>query len=118
MSDGTERIPVRIVRLEALVQGLAAGLLVGLGFFVATMALVLKGGPVVGPHLVLLSQFFVGYDVSVTGSFVALAWGGFYGFVAGYFVSAVYNWVVALKSAKRAATPDKSELSSATKPVK
>ena len=93
-----EQIPVRIVRLEAVVQGIAAGLLVGLGFFVATNILVLRGGPVVGPHLSLLAQFFVGYEVSVAGSFVALAWGGVYGFLAGFFVSAVYNRVVALRA--------------------
>jgi hypothetical protein len=95
-----ERIPIRIVRLEAVVQGVAAGLVVGLGLFVATNFLVLRGGPVVGPHLALLAQFFVGYEVSVAGSFVALAWGGVYGFAAGYFVSAVYNRVVALRAGR------------------
>ena len=93
----TEQLPVRVVRLEAIVQGIAAGLVVGLGFFLATNFLVLRGGPVVGPHLKLLSQFFVGYEVSFTGSFIALAWGGAYGFLAGYFVSAVYNRVVAVR---------------------
>ena len=99
------RLPVRTVRLEAVVQGVAAGLMVGVGFFLATNWLVLRGGAKVGPHLALLAQFFVGYDVSLAGSFIALAWGGAYGFVAGYFVSVVYNRVVALRAARVAASP-------------
>lgn len=95
MSDA---LPVRVLRLQALVQGVATGLLVGLVVFVATNVLVLRGGTVVGPHLALLAQFFVGYEVSVAGSFVGLAWGVVYGFLAGYFVSAVYNRVVRFRS--------------------
>ena len=39
----------------------------------------LKGGPVVGPHLELLGQYLIGYRVTFGGSFVGLA----YGFLAG-----------------------------------
>ena len=45
---------VRVVRLNAVVTGVVTGLLAGLALFVATNWLVLKGGPVVGPHLALL----------------------------------------------------------------
>jgi hypothetical protein len=96
MSADLERVPVRVVQLEAVVQGVAAGLVLGLGLFVATNLLVL-------PHLALLAQFFVGYEVTLAGSFVALAWGFAYGFLGGFFVSAIYNRVVLLRAHGRAA---------------
>jgi hypothetical protein len=85
----------RIIRLNAMVQGLVTGLLGGLVVFVATNWLVLKGGPVVGPHLALLGQFFIGYRVTFLGSLVGFAYGFASSFLAGYFVATVYNRVVA-----------------------
>jgi hypothetical protein len=93
----------RLMRLNALVQGLVAGLAVGLGIFVATNWLVLKGGIVVGPHLGLLGQFFIGYDVSFSGSLVGFTYGFVCGFVVGYFVALTYNWLVDLKQPSSAA---------------
>lgn len=84
---------VRIIRLEALVQGIAWGLVAGLGLFIATNWLVLKGGRVVGPHLSLLRQFFVGYEVTFVGSLIGFLYAFACGFVAGYLVSIVYNRV-------------------------
>ena len=85
----------RIVRLNATMQGIVTGLVSGLVIFIATNWLVLKGGPVVGPHLGLLGQFFVGYRVTFLGSFIGLAYGFVSGFLAGYFVATVYNLIVA-----------------------
>ena len=87
-------ILTRIVRLNAMVQGLVTGLLGGLAVFIATNWLVLKGGPVVGPHLALLGQFFIGYRVTFLGSLIGFAYGFATGFLAGYFVAIVYNRVV------------------------
>jgi hypothetical protein len=84
----------RIIRLNATVQGVVTGLLVGLVIFVATNWLVLKGGPVVGPHLGLLAQFFIGYRVTFGGSLIGFAYGFATGFLAGYFVAVVYNSIV------------------------
>jgi len=63
--DGPERkledvVLTRVLRLNATIQELVMGLMLGLAIFVATDWLVLKGGPVVGPHLSLLSQLFLG----------------------------------------------------------
>ena len=90
-------LAVRVVRLEALLQGVATGLVVAIGVFVATNWLVLRGGPVVGPHLALLAQFLLGYRVTFAGSLVGAAWGFGYGFVAGWLVSVVYNAIVATR---------------------
>jgi len=91
-------LPIRILRLEAIVQGVAWGLVAGLGLFVATNWLVLKGGRVVGPHLSLLRQFFIGYEVTFLGSLIGFAYAFGCGFVAGYVVSIVYNHVARRRS--------------------
>ena len=82
---------IRVIRLEAVIQGLVLGLMTGAGIMLATLVLVVRGGPVVGPHLALLAQFLPGYHVSVIGSVIGLAWGAVYGFVVGYLVSTLYN---------------------------
>jgi len=60
------------------------------------------GGTVVGPHLALLGQFFIGYDVTFRGSLIGLGWGAATGFVLGYAVSTLYNRVVAYRARRRA----------------
>ena len=67
-------------RLDRIAFGAALGMVCGAGFFAATLALVLKGGDVVGPNLKLLAEYFPGYSVTPAGSLVGLA----YGFCAGY----------------------------------
>jgi hypothetical protein len=85
-----------MVRLNATIQGVAAGSVIGLGLFIATNWLVVKGGPVVGPNLALLGQFFVGYRVSFLGSLIGLAYGFLFGFVVGYGTAIIYNKIVEL----------------------
>ena len=87
-------LAVRIIHLEAVGQGVVVGLVAGVGVFLATTWLLLRGGPVVGPHLALLGQFFVGYEVTFLGSLVGFAWGFGCGFAGGYLVSVLYNRIV------------------------
>jgi hypothetical protein len=89
---------VRVVRLNAVVTGLVTGLLAGLALFVATNWLVLKGGPVVGPHLALLGQYFIGYRVSFVGSLIGFVWAFAVGFVAGTAVVWIYNLLTRLRA--------------------
>ena len=89
------RSDVRILRLDAVAQGITTGLIAALGVFVATNWLVLKGGRVVGPNLALLGQFFPGYRVTFAGSLIGFAWAFGYGFLAGYLVSRIYNRLAA-----------------------
>jgi hypothetical protein len=90
----------RLLRLNATVQGFVTGIVAGLGMFIVTNWLVLKGGDVVGPHLSLLGQFFIGYRVSFVGSFIGLAYGFVGGFIVGYCVARIYNYVVGLTERK------------------
>jgi hypothetical protein len=92
-----EELLKEVIRLSRNVLGLTLGILFASGIFLATNVLVLKGGPTVGTHLQLLNQYFPGYKVTFAGSFL----GGLYGFVVGYVsgwtIAAVYNWVVLLR---------------------
>ncbi len=88
----------RVVRLNALATGLTTGLTAGIGLFLATNWLVLKGGPVVGPHLALLGEFFVGYRVTFAGSLVGFAYATVAGFVTGYAVGRLYNRLAAWRA--------------------
>ena len=87
----------RLMRLNAIASGLVTGIMVGLVIFLATNWLVLKGGAVVGPHLSLLGQFFVGYQVTFLGSLIGFAYGLVGGFLVGYCVARLYNWFVDIK---------------------
>jgi hypothetical protein len=78
-----------IARLNERAWGIAFGVLLGGGLFIATNVLVLKGGDVVGAHLGLLGQYFPGYRVTLIGSFV----GFIYGFVLGYGLGRLVGWV-------------------------
>jgi hypothetical protein len=96
-----EIVLTRLLRLNAKVHGVVAGLVLGLAIFVATNWLVLKGGKVVGPHLALLGQFFIGYRVTFVGSLIGFAYAFVSGFVIGYFVAVMYNRLVDLREGKQ-----------------
>lgn len=74
-----EKLFSGVLWLNAKVFGLTLGILCGLSMFIAANGQVIKGGDRVGPHLALLSQYFIGYRVSFLGSFI----GFFYGFAVG-----------------------------------
>ena len=93
----TDLVLVRVVRLNAVIVGLVTGLMAGLALFVATNWLILKGGRVVGPHLALLGQFFIGYRVTFVGSLIGFAYAFVLGFGVGYAVARIYNWLVDLR---------------------
>ena len=84
-------VRVRVMQLDAIAQAVGAGVIAALGVFVATNWLVLKGGPVVGPNLALLAQFFPGYRVTFLGSLIGGFWAFLYAGVSGYVISRVYN---------------------------
>jgi hypothetical protein len=93
-----EELFAATLRLQARGLALVLGLTCGLGLFVATNWLVLKGGPVdehgdrlVGPHLSLLGQYFIGYDVSFLGSLIGFAWAFAFGAITGLLVATIYN---------------------------
>ena len=91
--DRTEEEALRhaMLRLNARAWGIAFGLLLGGGLFIATNVLVLKGGPTVGQHLQLLAVFFPGYRVTFVGSLVGFVYAFVLGYALGRLVGLVYN---------------------------
>ena len=95
-----ELVLTRLLRLNARIQCVVTGIVGGLGVFIATNWLVRKGGDVVGPHLSLLSQYFIGYRVTFAGSLIGFAYAFVCRFAGGYFVARMYNWIVGLRESK------------------
>ena len=95
-----EVVLTRVLKLNATVQGFVTGTIAGFVVFIATNWLVLKGGDVVGPHLSLLSQFFIGYRVTFVGSLIGFAYGFVVGFVLGYLIARIYNWIAGLRETR------------------
>ena len=87
-----------LLLFNAKILGLSLGLLFGLGIFIATNWLVLKGGKVVGPHLQLLSQYFIGYRVSFFGSFIGFAYGFAVGTLSGSLIGWIYNRITKFRN--------------------
>lgn len=92
---------VELMRLNAVILGLILGILLGFGIFLATIILLVKGGEVVGPHLALLGQFFIGYQVTFAGSIIGLLYGFGLGFVIGYIIASLYNWMANVREKRR-----------------
>jgi hypothetical protein len=86
-----------VLLLNAKVVGLTLGVIFGLGIFVATNWLVIKGGERVGPHLILLSQYFIGYRVTFLGSLIGAAYGFALGTICGALMGWLYNKIVAIR---------------------
>ena len=96
-----EKLFDAICRFNIKVVGLALGIVLGLMIFVATNWLLIKGGHrtpdgeyLVGPHLQLLSQFFIGYRVSFIGSIIGFAYGFAVGTLCGAAIGWIYNKIV------------------------
>ena len=90
-ADTVRALRVHVLRMDAIAQGLGAGVIAALVVFVATVWLVLKGGDVVGPNLALLAQFCPGYRVTLLGAVVGAMWAFLYAGGAGYVLGRVYN---------------------------
>ena len=96
-----------LVRLDTKLLGFVIGVLFAMLIFVVTNWLVLKGGHVneegelvVGPHLALLGQFFIGYKVTFLGSIIGSIYGFAVGSIVGAAIAAIYNKLSSLRTFK------------------
>jgi NhaP-type Na+/H+ or K+/H+ antiporter len=71
--------------------GITFGLLAGVGLFLATAILLIRGGENVGQHLALIGIYFPGYSVSWAGAFVGFVYAFVVGYALGRTVATVYN---------------------------
>jgi hypothetical protein len=92
--DEVQQVRKALLRMNEQGWGIAIGLLLGVGLFVATNVLVIKGGPVVGPHLGLLAYYFPGYRVTFLGSIVGFVYAFVVGYGVGRTVGTIYNKLI------------------------
>ncbi|HTF90460.1 MAG TPA: hypothetical protein VK843_18735 [Planctomycetota bacterium] len=88
-------IQVALAPLHKRCLGLAFGVVLGLGLFLATLVHMWQS-PKDDFPLSLLAQYFRGYTVSFAGAFVALGWGFAVGFVVGWVFAFCRNVVTGL----------------------
>jgi len=82
-------------KVHAVALGISFGILFSSGILLATLVLLLKGGPQVGRNLALLAQYFPGYSVTWGGSIVGAAYGLVVGFGLGWLTASLRNFVIA-----------------------
>ena len=93
----TREVSRAVARIKAGIRALLFGTLGGGGLFLATVWLLIKGGPRVGEHLKLLGHYFIGYDVTWPGAFIGLFYGALVGGLFGWCIGMIYNRIVGLR---------------------
>jgi protoporphyrinogen oxidase len=99
--------PVRAVELDEMVRrafarfdplalGLSLGTVFGLGLFLATAILLLKGGDPIGPNLSLLGVYFLGYEVTWPGAVLGALEAGLLGLLLGSGMAWMINMLVSV----------------------
>jgi len=86
-----ETLALVLAKVDPVAAGAATGAIAGTLLGLATLTLVLKGGPVVGPNLALLAQYLPGFRVSAVGAVRGLVYGGLLGFAAGWLFAQAAN---------------------------
>ena len=90
-APASSTVQASLLRLNARAWGISAGLLFGVGLFLATIFLVIRGGPNIGQHLSLLRVFFPGYSVTWLGAFIGFIYAFVVGYGLGRIIGSVYN---------------------------
>ena len=86
-----ELIEAAFAKLDPVAMGAAVGIVAGVSLFVATIVLLLKGGPVVGPTLALLNNVLLGFSVTLPGALIGLVEACLGGFILGYLFAWLRN---------------------------
>jgi hypothetical protein len=97
MGTVTKEITVKLAKIQARVLAFVSALIGGVGLFVMTAWLLIKGGENVGAHLQLLGQYFIGYTVTWKGSVIGLFYGAVVGGCVGWAIARIYNWIVSIR---------------------
>jgi hypothetical protein len=80
-----------MLRINEQGWGIAIGMALGLGLFIATNFLIIRGGDSVGQHLSLLGVYFPGYRVTFLGSLIGFVYAFVLGYGIGRTIAVVYN---------------------------
>lgn len=92
--DEIRVIKKALVRFNEQAWGIAVGLLLAIGLFVATNILIIRGGENVGQHLALLGMFLPGYRVTFVGSLIGFVYAFVIGYAIGRTIGTVYNRLI------------------------
>lgn len=100
LAQGVNPVEQAIIRvfagIDKLALALSVGAVSGAVVFLATILLILKGGSVVGPNLMLLNQYFIGYSASIEGAFIGFGYSFLWGFIFGWLFAYLRNLFTAL----------------------
>jgi len=77
-----------VPKLDTLAAAWTCAILWGGGVFGLTLLAALAGH---GEHLALLSNYYLGYSVSISGAFIGLLWAALDGFILGLLGALIYN---------------------------
>lgn len=94
-SDLAESLLLAVSPVHKAALGSATGLVAGLVVAALTLFVVVLQ-PEPRPRLDLLANYFYGYTVTLEGAAIGFAWAFAVGFVAGWFVAFVRNFVTAV----------------------
>ena len=94
--DETESIVYAFTPLHKRGLGTGIGVAAAIVVFLLT-AIPLLRGDTHGSGLGLLSQYFSGYSVSWGGALIGAGWAGFSGFVMGWFLAFLSNFMLAIR---------------------
>ena len=81
-------------RLNPVALGASLAIVSGVTLLLAPDFLVLKGGPQVGVHLGLLSQYLPGYRVTLAGGLIGGLYAAAIGFLLGWTTAALRNMLL------------------------
>ncbi|HEY7088356.1 MAG TPA: hypothetical protein VH518_09730, partial [Tepidisphaeraceae bacterium] len=104
-----EELALVFAKFDRLAMGVAGGAVAAALIMVLTLFLVIKGGPVIGPNLALLRQYFPGYRVTLGGAFIGAVYAFVVGGVLGWTAAAIRNvamflyWIVVRRRAEHLA---------------
>jgi len=97
MNKEVDELGKAVARIQTKVLALVFALIAGLGLFLMTVWLLIKGGPGVGAHLNLLGQYFIGYSVTWKGSILGFCYGAVIGGIVGWAIGTIYNRIISMK---------------------
>ncbi|MBK6493896.1 MAG: hypothetical protein IPG05_02120 [Gemmatimonadetes bacterium] len=90
-TDEAREVRRVILKLNAQAWGTSFGMILGVGLFIATAVLVMRGGVNVGEHLGLLAVYFPGYRVTWLGACIGFVYAFVLGYAIGRVVGTAYN---------------------------
>ncbi len=94
--SASDRAVIKVfARIDKLGFALSTGIVSGLLIFLALLLLTSFGNGITTQDLQLLNQYFIGYTVSVEGSFIGMGYTFIWGFLFGWLFAYLNNLFVA-----------------------